>query len=201
MPRRHLIITGTGRAGTTFLVQLMTALGMDTGFADISSGVFANCNAGMEWDLRDPACPYVVKDPRLCHKLDAILREGIAAVDHAIVPMRDLHSAAASRRAVTANAGVPGADAVAGGLWLTDKPDEQEVVLAAQFYELAYTLARHDIPTTMLLFPRFVSDHAYLYRKLAPVLPGIDAARFRAAFDLAARPELVHDFEAGSPAS
>ena len=27
-----VIITGTGRAGTTFLMQLLTAIGLDTGF-------------------------------------------------------------------------------------------------------------------------------------------------------------------------
>jgi hypothetical protein len=32
MMKRHILISGTGRAGTTFLVQLFTALGFDTGF-------------------------------------------------------------------------------------------------------------------------------------------------------------------------
>ncbi len=194
MYRRHLIVTGTGRAGTTFLVQLMTVLGMDTGFANPSSGVFANCHAGMERDLRDPTCPYVVKDPRLCHTLDGILRHGIAAVDHAIVPVRDLYSASESRRAVSAKAGVFADGAVPGGLWLTDTPADQEAVLADQFYQLMETLARHDIPSTILHFPRFVSDREYLYRKLVPLLPGVDAARFTAAFNQVARPELVHNF-------
>ena len=30
--RRHLVITGVGRSGTTFLVELLTGLGLDTGF-------------------------------------------------------------------------------------------------------------------------------------------------------------------------
>ena len=29
-PRRHLIIAGTGRAGTSFLVRYLTELGLDT---------------------------------------------------------------------------------------------------------------------------------------------------------------------------
>lgn len=32
MPKHHIIISGTGRAGTTFLVQLLTELELDTGF-------------------------------------------------------------------------------------------------------------------------------------------------------------------------
>lgn len=36
MGKRHIIISGTGRAGATFLVQLFTALGIDTGFTDLT---------------------------------------------------------------------------------------------------------------------------------------------------------------------
>jgi hypothetical protein len=32
-PRHHAVITGTGRAGTTFLVDLLTHLGLDTGYS------------------------------------------------------------------------------------------------------------------------------------------------------------------------
>lgn len=195
MPRRHLIISGTGRAGTTLLVQLMTALGMDTGFSDTSSNIYEVCRAGMEWDLRDPRCPYVVKDPQLCHNLDAILRDGLATIDRAIVPIRDLYSAAESRRSVTARAGAP-PGGVAGGLWLTDAPEQQETILTGQLYELFLTLARHDIQTTILYFPRLATDPRYLFRKLSPALPGIDAERFFKAFTDVVRPEWIHDFEA-----
>jgi len=44
--------------GTTFLVQLLTALGLDTGFPDAESGTLSNCNAGMEFDLRQTEVPY-----------------------------------------------------------------------------------------------------------------------------------------------
>ena len=32
VPRRHLVTTGVGRSGTTYLVELPTRLGLDTGF-------------------------------------------------------------------------------------------------------------------------------------------------------------------------
>ena len=63
MAKNHIIISGTGRVGTTFLVQLFTALGLDTGFSDLASDVFANCHAGMEWDIRHPDAPYIIKKP------------------------------------------------------------------------------------------------------------------------------------------
>ena len=37
-PRRHVVITGTGRAGTSFLVELLTHLGLETGFGVESAG-------------------------------------------------------------------------------------------------------------------------------------------------------------------
>ena len=39
-PRKHVVITGTGRAGTTFLIEVLTILGLDTGFniEELSSG-------------------------------------------------------------------------------------------------------------------------------------------------------------------
>jgi hypothetical protein len=168
-PKRHLIITGTGRTGTTFLVQLMTELGMDTGFSDATSAVLPHCDAGMEIDIRSPQCPYVVKNPRLCHELAQVLRDGVAIIDHAIVPMRDMYAAAESRRAVRIRAGTMfGGGEIPGGLWDTDKPEGQEAVLATYFYQLLETIARHDVPVTLLHFPRLVNDADYLYRSSAP---------------------------------
>jgi hypothetical protein len=77
MIRSHVVITGTGRAGTTFLVQLLTCLGLDTGFdintmevlptartAHIGSmGLSPIARAGLEMDIRHAQAPYIVKSP------------------------------------------------------------------------------------------------------------------------------------------
>lgn len=196
MTKHHLIISGTGRAGTTFLVQLLTELGMDTGFPDPSSGLYANCNAGMELDICDPNAPYIIKTPVLCDYLDAVVRDGVV-IDHAIVPVRDLYAAAESRRAVSRKAdSSSGGGGVPGGLWDTDTPEQQEAVLAVHFHTLIETLTKHEIPTTLLHFPRFIHDPDYLYAKIGFVLTGIGHERFLEAFRAVARPELVHDFPA-----
>ena len=197
MTKRHVIISGTGRAGTTFLVQLLTELGLDTGFTDSSSGVFQNCNAGMECDIRDANSPYIVKDPRLCYDLDALLRDRRVSVDHAIVPVRDIYSAAESRRAVTERAGGvlrTEEGEVPGGLWLTDRPAEQEAILARNLYQLIHTVAEYDIPLTILHFPRLATEPDYLLGKLRSPFPGLDPKRFSEAFHRVARPELIHEF-------
>lgn len=186
--RHHIIISGTGRAGTTFLVQLLTALGMDTGFDDITSGVMENCNAGMETDIRAADAPYLIKSPWLCDYLSEVKD---VVIDHAIVPIRDLYSAAESRRDVTRRNPFPNAP---GGLWHTKQPEEQEAVLSIQLYKLLSVIAERDIPMTLLHFPRLVHDPAYLLEKLSFL--NIPPGDFERAFLEVARPELIHQFKA-----
>lgn len=195
MARHHLIISGTGRAGTTFLVQLLTEVGLDTGFETSTSNIFENCNAGMERDLRGPDAPYVVKSPFLCDDLDEIIAGGDVMIDHALVPIRDLNAAAESRRSVVAKSAMNlEPDRVPGGLWATQDPRAQEAVLAEKHHRLMYSLAKHDIPMTLLHFPRFINDAAYLYAKLKFALNDTDYESFQKAFRAVCRPELVHDF-------
>jgi hypothetical protein len=197
MPRRHIIISGTGRAGTTFLVQLLTELGLDTGFPK-DQAIDTNSRAGMELDLRDPNSPYVVKSPWLCDYLDELLEASDVVVEHAIIPVRDLYAAAQSRRHVASTApedpaGVP------GGLWHTKNPQDQETILTGQLYKLIYALARHDVPVSLLFFPRFVNDPEYLFGKLNFLLGDIEYNAFRKAFQTVSRPEFVHDFKHNTP--
>jgi hypothetical protein len=194
MPKHHVIISGTGRAGTTFLVQLMTVLQLDTGFDSPTSAIFPNCNAGMEFDIRQPNAPYLIKGPRLCDQLDEVVRSGQIVIDHAIIPMRDLYSAAQSRIAVSEKAG-PTAHPVPGGLWHTKVPDQQQAVLTQQLYKLIEAIANHDIPVTLLYFPRLVNDPEYLYQKLRFLFPEIGYDAFLQAFRAVSKPELVHDFK------
>lgn len=195
--RRHkLIITGTGRAGTTFLVRLLTALQQDTGYDDANwkSDYFPHCAAGLERNISDPDSPYIIKDPELCVTLDDILHEGQVVVDHAIVPVRDLESAALSRvRVGGTNHAVP------GGLVGTDDPARQPTVLAERFHSLVHTLVAHEIPHTFLLFPRFVRDAEYAFDKLREAIPGLDRKRFMAAFAEIADPNLVHELAGQTP--
>ena len=186
-----LVITGTGRAGTTFLVRLLTELGLDTGYTAESwrQAYNPHCDAGLEHALNDPAAPYVVKNPMLCTELAGVLAGGEIVIDHALIPMRDLESAARSRiRVGGANGNIP------GGVVYTSDPARQKAVLAEGFHQLAHTLAAYDIPHTLLHFPRFARDPDYTYGKLRFLLPDADADGFRAAFSRVARPDLIHDF-------
>ena len=66
-----------------------------------------------------------------------------------------------------------------------------------RLYQLIHALAKHDVPTTLLYFPRLVEDPEYLFGKLRPVLPpGMEYAAFLEAFREVSKPELVHRFAA-----
>ena len=192
MPKHHLIISGTGRAGTTFLVQLLTELGLDTGFPHANSGIHESSNAGMEWNIKHHNAPYVVKNPALCKDLEDVLETGDVVVDCAIIPIRDLFASAESRRTVQRKVNKRDTP---GGLILTSNPSDQEAVLAVQLHSLVHALAKHDVPMIWLYFPRLVKDPDYLYDKLKSVLPGQNAETFLRAFRAVSRPELVHDFK------
>ena len=100
--RHHLIVTGTGRAGTSFLVRYLTAMGLETRIS-----LYGDCqwdesaNAGLE-DL--PRCdgtparlPYVIKTPWMCEVIDPLLTASGMVIDAVVIPVRDLVEAATSR--------------------------------------------------------------------------------------------------------
>jgi hypothetical protein len=55
MPKSHVIIAGTGRAGTTFLVELFTELGIETGFSkeDYKTKIDPVSHSGLEFNLEE----------------------------------------------------------------------------------------------------------------------------------------------------
>lgn len=212
MPRHHILISGTGRAGTTFLVQLLTRLGLPTGFnvGDFSAERFQKGpRAGLERDIRDHNAPYVVKDPCFCDFAGEVFADPEIIIDYLIVPVRDHQAAAESRRHVVKEYLDAGRwrrklkywlrpFEVEGGLWHTRSSEagKQEGIILNQLYTLILEAANSLTPVILLKFPRIVKDGAYLYEKLKPVLGGLSEADFMKAFHETANPELVHNFNA-----
>jgi hypothetical protein len=207
-PRGHVVITGTGRAGTTFLVQLLTNLKLDTGYSaeTMRAGIQENARAGLENDVRKECAPYIVKSTYFCDYVEDVVKREDIKLDHVFVPMRDLHSAAESRRFVTrkAVAKMPlwkrlksriKQPKVAGGLMHSRAKRKQENILMGQLYNLILALSEAQIPVTLLQFPKLVKDSAYLYEKLKPILGTISYSEFDSTFSQTVRPELVHDFK------
>lgn len=185
----HLIIAGTGRAGTTLLVDLLAELGLDTGRERLE--YFPEANAGRELHLPDPDAPYVVKDPTL--KVGALIESGHLVaddIDAIVVPVRDLKTATLSRKlrsASTIKAKVP------GGMTGTLNPWRQEAVLAKRVHQLLEDAAEYDIDLELIAFPRFAQDPDYAYRRLAPLVgPHCKQSAFVRAWRRVVDPDLVH---------
>ena len=170
--KEKIIIAGTGRAGTTFLVQLFTALNFDTGFSlgDIGN-VDGISHAGLERPIRADG-PYVIKSPWISVTLETQLRQAEVEIHAAIIAVRDLFAAAQSRRRVYRKAHDAGLDPKKhpGSLWLTEKPSEQEDVLVRKFYDTVIPLIEHQIETYFVYFPRLAYQAEYLFKCLCPLM-------------------------------
>lgn len=183
--RRHLIIAGSGRAGTTFLVQVLTACGLETELSrNPRTGYDPAAQAGLESDplsVRD--CPYVIKSPWAYQFVDQFLADDTVRLDGAILPVRDLREAVTSRIALELNSlyARPGTAAleapwrdfgtVPGGVTYSLEPLDQARILGHAFHTLVERLLDHDVPLCLIKFPRFAQDADYLYDKLRPFLP------------------------------
>ena len=205
--KNHLMIAGTGRAGTTFLVQYLAACGLDTHLARHPAANTYNedANAGLE-DLPfdNPDLPYVIKSPWLHAYATRLLADPSIALDAVIFPMRSIVEASTSRvvnelRARYATQGLPDDcrlweswGTTPGGIVYSLNPIDEARLLALGFHELMHTLVKHDVPLVMLDFPRLVEDPAYLYDKLHPVLGAkVDRARALSAHRETAVPAKV----------
>ena len=186
---QHILIAGPGRAGTTLLVQLFGALGLETGAEGLSFD--ESSNAGLEADVLAEDAPRVVKDPTLTNRLRALLEEGmidVGRIECVIVPLRNLDDAATSR---IRNSVQQRRVSVDGGLFGTRRPRRQRDWLAAATYGLFETLALFEIPLLVLEYPRFATDCSYAFRRLQTVLSGCSECDFVDAWQSVVNPALV----------
>jgi hypothetical protein len=186
------VISGVGRSGTTFLVELLTELGLDTGFTDESkrkANFDEGAKAGLEINpLFDSDPPYIVKDPRFCDYIDTVMESGRFDIENVIVPIRRLELAAVSRIVQSH------AKSKSGALVKTRHAHLQINLLAETFYHLMDRIAFHDLSFTVMSFPKLATDADYTYRKLGRLVASIDFDQFQAVFRQVSKPERVHQF-------
>jgi hypothetical protein len=187
-PENHLVIAGTGRAGTSFLVRYLTELGLDTTLARNRNRAEwdAEANAGLE-TLLVPGndLPYVVKSSWISEYVDRVLSEKQFRIDAFIVPVRDLVEAATSRIVLERRAIHQYSPWMAeqmdrtwetyghipGGLVYSLNPLDQARLLAVQFHQLVLKASEASIPLVFPVFPRIATDWEYLHKCLQPILP------------------------------
>lgn len=196
--KHHLLITGTGRTGTTFLVKLLTMLDFYTGFSKEQVTAGKSLTAGLEHQGIGGNLPYVIKNPKLMWLLPELLRKNKVVIDHILLPMRDINAAAESRREnVRKSSAQVAPQDVVGGLEGVSNPAEQEIFFLRQYYDFMEFVSQYHIPITLLQYPRLVLDGEYLYEKLYPILSAIPKNHFLKVFRMLSDPSLVHSYTAG----
>ena len=174
--RSHVVISGTGRAGTSFLTRFLGECGLDIGGV---SDVHARTRAGLEQNLLTAEAAYVVKDPWIFAYCDVVDLKEIN-IEFLILPIRDLLDASKSRvlqeRIKVMDSpwvDLPVAEVsgdTPGGILYSLDPVDQARILAVGFHKLVHWATKNDIPIIFLDFPRFARDGDYLCDPLAPVL-------------------------------
>lgn len=169
-----ILITGTGRCGTTFLITLFTFLQLDTGFTkeNYKKYIFANCGSGMEKLLIKPPktktdiptlltdTPQILKNPAFIDEFEQIVELELK-IKLVIIPIRDYSCSAKSR--VSHNK-------LAGGLWNASDEDSQIVFYNKIMANYIYIATKHEIDTIFLNFDKMVSDGKYLFDKLGMII-------------------------------
>jgi len=198
-----ILIAGTGRSGTTFLIEELTALGAPTGFTDahIKNIQMSHAHAGLE------SMPPMGRDGALkCSLQRRIFKSPFLTLNYkqwihasnieaVIIPIREAHSAAHSREVennFTANAAEGAGSFFAGA----HTEAEQLQTNTQMVYDLIYALAEADIRTIFLAYPRHVQDASYSFSQLRDVLDplNITKAKFVAKHKATFHADFVHSY-------
>lgn len=189
-----IIITGPGRSGTTFLMQLLTRLGFDTGYRPDDALLYDPVyRAGGETHVKDidlddarqaeqviKAIPQILKGPQWSFLLKPLLMRGYIEVEHIILPIRDLDLSVKSRLD-------------AGLYWEVDPAnlvESQTEVMAAALGRVVEACVLYSIPCTIMHFPTLVEDADYCYQKMREVFQ-IPKSDFLGVFHDLANPSQI----------
>lgn len=167
-----IIIAGSGRAGTTFLVGLLTELGLDTGFekGNYDQHVASESKGGLEYGSVQ-AKPYILKNPTFSLMIPEIIKE--VKVDMVYIPVREIKEASNSRIMYGNRQ---------GGLWQTDKNEEQYEKIGFTVGKVVSDIVENNIPYELISFSQMTKDPKYLFDKLKFALKDISFETFYSAY-------------------
>lgn len=181
-----IIVTGSGKCGTTFLMELLTELGFDTGYkpGEVGNG---------EWNVQHTDAtlegqPYILKSPAFGTNSRILdLRERWDwNVEHVYILLRDFDDVANNRwKRWRQKSGLP----------TTGDRDDQwrnyKKKAARCVGSLVLQVVSEEIPYSFLVFPRIITDPVYLY-DTCDLLQKVSYEDFEAAFDKIADIDKVH---------
>lgn len=167
MTNRKIIVSGTGRAGTTFIMKIFSFLGLDTGFNPkrFENHVDPVANSGMELYLgfiKGYRVPYILKSPAFIEHIHKVLTK--TKIDYMILPIRNFEDSAQSRYRLKDNV------TNCGSLWNATDVESQKVFYYKVLSEYLLAMVQYDIPTIFIDFKRMIVEEQYLYDKLKPIM-------------------------------
>jgi len=187
-----ILITGTPRTGSTFLVQLYHEMGFDTGFSDERHAFHLEENhrthGGLEYAVNPKHHTSTVDELEIIKHPWGLDQKApwrytmINAIefDHVIITNRDYDESLASTKrhfSATHYYRKP----------FTDGPERRKHYVDANIH-----LREHYPDHIEVDFPRSAVSRTYLYRQLKPSLEDrVSQSEFNAAFKTIARPEYV----------
>jgi len=157
--KEKILITGTGRCGTTFLVLLFSFLEYSTGFHrhNWMYYIYDKCKGGLEkghiYDF------YFLKNPTFMIDIEKIITE--IKVKKVIIPVRNYNDAAQSRSKYKDQA---------GGYWNATNVNEQIDFFKNIMANYILMMTKYDIDTIFIDYDRMISDKKYLFNKLKDIL-------------------------------
>ena len=186
MKQHKIVITGTGRSGTTIIMALLSLLGYDTGYSreDVANPIHYDpkCNAGLELSWED--CHYIHKQPLLQFEFFDKYE-----IDHIIVPIRKMEDSARSRERMHKMG------EVAGGFVCCDNYERQLQIYEDYMKVLFRFIYDRKIPSIFIKFPKFIQDDgSYLFKKLCESFKDLPnhEYQFKQEFKNLIKPELIH---------
>ena len=171
-----ILITGTGRCGTTFLIKLFSFLDFNTGFNrdNYHLSISSNCNSGMERFYKENY--YILKNPNFMCNIEHIVKDKSVKIKNVIIPIRELKMSAKSR----VKHGKQN-----GGLWNATNELNQITFYKNILTNYICISTKYDINTIFIDFDKMINDKVYLFNKLKNILDekNIDLETFSNVYD------------------
>jgi len=171
-----ILITGTGRCGTTFLIKLFSFLDFDTGYNrdNYNLSISSNCNSGMEREYTENY--YILKNPFFMSNIENIIKDTSITIKYVIIPIRDFKMSAKSRLKHGKEA---------GGLWNAEDELSQINFYENIFQDYIFISNKYNINTIFIDFDKMINDKTYLFNTLKIILDekNIDLETFSRVYD------------------
>ena len=186
-----ILITGTGRCGTTFLIALFTLLGMDTGFTreTLKENIHDKTKGGLE---EQPGKYKITKNPAFIFMIESYILQTKQVPKLVIIPVRRFTEATESRYKNTEEQGLlndPMPEVITsskgtGGLWNANRKEQQMLFYNKCMAEYIQVMTRYSIPTKLIDFHRMTTNSIYLFESLTDVIESdVTYERFKKCYN------------------